>query len=377
MRPRKLTLGMDRFSGLYLWVALIILFGIWVPSTFLTFSTVQSVASLQAITAMTGLAILVPLLAGQFDLSVGATVNLTTIVVACLQSRSGWAMWPAIGVAVASGVAVGGINAFIVVRLRVSSFIATLGMATVLTAVISIISGPSQPLPPSSIAWNNLTQTQVFGIQIVFYYLLALAVILWWMLDHTPAGRYISAVGGNPEAARLSGVRTNRWAAISLVVSAGVSGVVGILYSSLNGPSLTFGPTLLLPAFAAAFLGSTQFRPGRFNVWGTVVAVYILGTGIQGMQLVTGVQWISDMFNGVALIIAVAFAVWRQTAADASRRRALSRRSKRRSLADGASSSGGVASESGQLDPSGNGPPRGPDDDVSRTPANSPTSSSS
>jgi len=326
MKLRRLNLGMDRFSGFYLWAAMIVLFGIWVPDTFLTTSTVQSVASQQAITAMTGLAVLVPLLAGQFDLSVGAVVNLTTIIVACLQTRSGWAMWPAIGVAVLSGVAVGVVNAFIVVRLKVSSFIATLGMATVVTAVISIVSGQSQPLPPSSAAWNNLTQTQIFGIQVVFYYLVALALILWWLLDHTPAGRYISAVGGNPEATRLSGVRTNRWVALSLIVSATVSGVVGIFYSSLDGPSLTFGPTLLLPAFAAAFLGSTQFRPGRFNVWGTVVAVYILGTGIQGMELVTGVQWISDLFNGIALIVAVAFAVWRQNAAEATRTRNNARR---------------------------------------------------
>jgi len=327
MNPRRLNLGMDRFSGLYFWAALIVLFGLWVPSTFLTFSTVQSVAAQQAITAMTGLAVLVPLLAGQFDLSVGATVNLTAVIVALLQARSGWPMWPAIGASVLCGVAVGVFNAVIVVRLRVSSFIATLGMGTILTAVISIASGQSQPLPPSSGAWTNLTQTDIFGIQIVFYYLLVIAVILWWLLDHTPVGRYLAALGGNPEAARLSGVRSERWTAVSLVISATLSGVAGILYSSLNGPSLTFGPTLLLPAFAAAFLGSTQFHPGRFNVWGTVVAVYILGTGIYGMELVTGVQWISDMFNGVALITAVAFAVWRQGAAENVKKKALEVRS--------------------------------------------------
>jgi ribose transport system permease protein len=323
MNLRRLNFGMDRFSGLYFWAALILLFGLWVPSSFLIFSTVQSVAAQQAITAMTGLAVLVPLLAGQFDLSVGATVNLTAVVVALLQTRSGWAMWPAIGVSVLVGVAVGGLNALIVVKLRVSSFIATLGMATILTAVVSIASGQSQPLPPNSLAWNNLAQVDIFGIQIVFYYLLVMAVILWWLLDHTPVGRYLSALGGNPEAARLSGVRSARWTAVSLVISATVSGVAGILYSSLNGPSLTFGPTLLLPAFAAAFLGSTQFRPGRFNVWGTVVAVYILGTGIYGMEIVTGVQWISDMFNGVALVTAVAFAVWRQSAAAKVKKKSL------------------------------------------------------
>jgi ribose transport system permease protein len=75
---------------------------------------------------------------------------------------------------------------------------------------------------------------------------------------------------------------------------------------------LTFGPTLLLPAFAAAFLGSTQLQPGRFNVWGSMLAIFVLATGVEGFQLVSGAQWVGDMFNGVALILAVALAASRQ-----------------------------------------------------------------
>jgi ribose transport system permease protein len=95
-------------------------------------------------------------------------------------------------------------------------------------------------------------------------------------------------------------------------LSGGISGVAGVLYSSQNGPSLTFGSALLLPAFAAAFLGSTQLFPGRFNVWGLFIAVFVLATGVQGLQFVTGVQWLSDMFNGIALLAAVGFAASRQ-----------------------------------------------------------------
>ena len=84
------------------------------------------------------------------------------------------------------------------------------------------------------------------------------------------------------------------------------------MFSSLNGPSLDFGSTLLLPAFAAAFLGSTQLIPGRFNVWGTLLAIYVLATGVQGLQFVSGASWLSDMFNGVALIIAVALSIKRR-----------------------------------------------------------------
>jgi ribose transport system permease protein len=152
----------------------------------------------------------------------------------------------------------------------------------------------------------------VLGFQIIVLYLLVIAVLAWWALNHTPAGRYVHAVGGNAEAARLSGVRTRLWTFLMLVTSSTLCGVAGVLYASLSGPSLTFGSALLLPAFAAVFLGSTQLTPGRFNVWGTLIAMYALATGIKGLQLVTGVQWLADMFNGTAVITAVAFAGWRQ-----------------------------------------------------------------
>jgi ribose transport system permease protein len=194
----------------------------------------------------------------------------------------------------------------------VNSFIATLGMGTILAAVQSIVSGNSQPVPPTSSAWSKLTQINVGGFQIVFIYLLVLGFIIWWLLDYTPAGRYMYAVGGNQDAARLSGVKTGRWILLSLVGSATISGLGGVLYASQSGPSLTYGPELLLPAFAAVFLGSTQLKPGRFNLWGTLLSIYVLATGVQGLEYITGVQWLNDMFNGIALILAVAFAVWRQ-----------------------------------------------------------------
>jgi ribose transport system permease protein len=314
-RSHKVSLGLDRFSGLYLAGLCIIVFGIWMPDLFLTTSTVKSIASQQAITAMVALAILLPLAAGHFDLSVGANINFSTILVTVLQTSQGWGMAEAMLMGVLAGLVIGCVNGLIVVRLHLSSFIATLGMATIVTALQTIVSGTSQPPPIINATWLSLTQRQVFGLQIIFYYMLVLAVVLWWILERTPAGRYIYAVGSNTEAARLSGVRTDYWTFVSLMGSGLICGVIGVLYASLNGPSLTFGSSLLLPAFAAAFLGSTQLLPGRFNAWGTVVAVFVLAIGIKGMQLAFGVQWISDMFNGVALIMAVAFAVWRQRVA--------------------------------------------------------------
>jgi ribose transport system permease protein len=149
----------------------------------------------------------------------------------------------------------------------------------------------------------------VLGFQLVVVYLLVLALVLWWLLAHTPAGRYLYAIGGNPEAARLSGVRVKRYSTAALVMSSSIAGAAGVLFTSQNGPSLDFGAALLLPAFAAAFLGSTQLLPGKFNVWGTLLAIFVLATGVYGLELVSGAPWLSDMFNGVALIVAVALSI--------------------------------------------------------------------
>ena len=320
MPRRQLTFGFDRFSGLYLWALFGVIFSIWEPRLFPTANTVHSVASAQAISGILALAVVVALIAGAYDLSIGAVANVATIVVTWLQTNHHWPMWDAILFVVALSALIGLVNAIVVVRLHVNSFIATLGMASIVTAFQTIVSGNALPFPVTTPAWVHLTQRPVLGFQIVVGYLLVIAVVLWVFVERTPGGRYMRAAGANPEAARLAGVRVGLWVGLSLVVSSTLAGIGGILFASLLGPSLTYGQGFLLPAFAAAFLGSTQVRAGAFNIWGTMIALFTLATGVKGLQLVTGVQWLNDMFNGTALIAAVAFATWRQRAAARSDR---------------------------------------------------------
>jgi ribose transport system permease protein len=309
--PRRFSFGFDRFSGLYLGALFIVLFGFWVPHLFLSTSTLHSVASNQAIIGMLALALIIPLAAGAYDLSIGANINVVTLLVVILQVDHHWSPVAAIVAGVLFGAAVGFVNGFIVVALRVNSFIATLGMSSILVA-LQVIIAPIQPSPVASGAYVTLATKSIGGFQIVFFYLLILAVLVWWFLEHTPVGRSLYAVGGNPEAARLTGIGVGRLTWMSFVASGTLTGIAGVFYGSQYGPSLTFGAALLLPAFAAAFLGSTQLKPGRVNVWGTIIAIYVLAIGVQGVQFVTAEQWVNSMFNGVALIGAVAFATWRQ-----------------------------------------------------------------
>ena len=147
-----------------------------------------------------------------------------------------------------------------------------------------------------------------------------LALIAWYLLEHAPFGRRLQATGAGPEAARLAGINTDRMVFAGLVASSLAATIGGILITSQIGSvSPTIGSGYLLPVFAAVFLGTTQIKVGRFNVWGTIVAIYLLATGVKGLQLGGGEGWITDAFNGAALLLAVSLAVLGQRRQGGSR----------------------------------------------------------
>lgn len=311
LRHRSVNLGLHRFSGLYVLAVIIVTFGIWVPDTFLTTQTLKSVASQQAVVAILALALLVPLAAGAFDLSVGAMLGLGVVLVCKFQS-DGMDFMLAIALTVAVGASVGAINAFVIVFLRVDSFIATLGTSSILGAMVYWVSGNQQIVTGISTQFVQLGQAAVWGIPLPVVYLAVLATLLLYLMEYRPLGRKLYATGGNEVAARLSGVQTDRLVAFSLILSGAIAALAGVIFAAnIGSGSLTAGPPFLLPAFAALFLGSTQIHNGRVNVLGTLVAIYVLGAGVKGLLLVGAPFWVGDLFDGIALIAAVALAVQR------------------------------------------------------------------
>ena len=297
-------------SLLLLWLALILLFSITQPSTFPTTETARTLASDEAITAMMALSLVLPLAAGVFDLSIGGVMGLCVVLVAYFQSNSHMTPLEAILLTVLCGLAIGAVNGFVVVRLRVDSFIATLAMTSILEAGMQWISGGQEIVTGIPTSFTNLGTNEVVGIPLPFYYMLVIAGVLWYVMSFRQTGRYLYATGSNPEAARLSGVRTDRLKVVALLASAGIASLAGVAFmAKIGSASLDAGTPYLLPAFAAVFLGATQFRARHVNVLGTVIAVYALATGVKGLQLSGAAPWVEDLFNGVALIIAVAFAV--------------------------------------------------------------------
>lgn len=310
--PRRISLrqalSFKNISAVYIWIILVAVFSWLRPNTFPTMTTFKTVLSQESVTAILAVGLVVPLAAGVYDLSVGYALGASSITAAWFMVTAQHSAILAIIMAAALGTVVGIINGALVVKMRINSFIATMAMSSVLAAYITFRSDNNQiiGLPDG---FKRLATNETFGIAWSVYLLLALAVVIWYVLEHRPVGRHVYATGGNSEAARLAGVRTNRVIWGSLIASSVIAAVAGVVLTARIGVgSPSIGPPYLLPAFAAAFLGSTQLRNGRFNVWGTIIAVYVLATGVKGLQLLGARFWLPDLFNGLALAVAVGIA---------------------------------------------------------------------
>jgi ribose transport system permease protein len=291
----------------YVWIGIIVVFSIWAPDTFPTWSTVKSVLNQNAISGLIALALVVPLSARMFDLSVGSAMGLCNVVVAWLLVNQGIAIVPAIAITIAVGLLIGLLNALVVVGARIDSFIATLATGSLIAAAISLISNDQAIIGPQlGGSFGDIATTAVAGIALPVFLMLVVAVALWFVQGYTVVGRRIYATGFNERGAKLAGIRTSRLQFASLVVSGFVAGIAGVLLASqVSSGSPDIGPPYLLDAFAAAFLGATQFG-GRFNAWGTVIAVLLLGTGKTGLVLVGAEPWAQSMFSGAVLLAALA-----------------------------------------------------------------------
>jgi ribose transport system permease protein len=297
-----------RIGTIYVILAMIIAFGILSPTLFLSPLTAIQVANGSAITALAALALLIPLASGVFDLSFAYTMSLAGVTTAFFYGIVEVNLILSMLCGLLISLAVGVINGIVVVVVGIDSFIGTLATGLLVMATITLVTGGlSVNSPRLGGAFSEIAQGRLFGVTYPVYYTVGLAFILWLVLSHTVLGRRIYASGFNLEAARLAGIKV-RWIRFgALMTSALIAGGAGIvLASSLSSGSPTAGNPFLLSAFAACFVGATQFKPGLFNAWGTIAAVMMLGTGAVGLSLVRAPAWAGDMFTGLVLLLALA-----------------------------------------------------------------------
>jgi ribose transport system permease protein len=297
----------QRFGLLGVWAVTIAVFGALEPNTFLTTSNFQSIFGSNAVLLALTLGLIIPMTSGDFDLSVAANLTLSAMVLAILNVNYHWPVGAAIVVTLVMGAAIGLINGAIITFFGIDAIIVTLGVGSFLTGVSLWISGSNIVAGVSSDLVNAVVLTQLFGISLSFYYALALCVILWYVFEFTPVGRRLLIVGRDRNVARLSGLRVPRIRIGALMAAGLISSFAGVLSAGTSGAAdPTSGTALLLPAFAAAFLGATTIVPGRFNPWGSFIAVYFLATGIAGFQILGVQSFVQNLFYGGALVVAVA-----------------------------------------------------------------------
>jgi ribose transport system permease protein len=320
-RAQRLIRLAPVYGLVILTVFLIILFSILLPNSFPTVLNLRAILSDKSIIAMLSLAAMIPMVAGRIDLTVGYGIVLWHILAISLQVNYG-VPWPlAVLIVIALGAITGVLNGILVEVAKIDAFIATLGTGTVLYAIALWHSGGRQVVGELDPSFYLLSGQWVLGLPITGFYVLAISLIMWVVLEFTPVGRYLYAIGANQKAAELNGIPTRKFVVGAFVASGTLAALAGVLLASkLRIGQASVGLEFLLPALVGAFLGSTTIKPGRVNVWGTIIGVTILAVGISGIQQFGGSFWVEPLFNGATLLIAIGIAGYAQRKKGAARK---------------------------------------------------------
>ena len=298
---------LGRFGLIAVLAILVAGFSIALPHTFFTVGNFRVMLNSQAVLLLLALAETIPLRSGDFDLSVAGVMSVSGAVVGELLLH-GVPLPLCILAALAIGGVIGTINAVLIVRLGMNAFVTTLGGLTALEGAAYGITN-NQVITGFPTSLLHLTQTTVGGLYVSTIFGWLVVLVLFYVFELTPVGRQLLFVGGNRDAARLAGVPVNRVRGGAFVVSALISAMTGVVLVGVIG---SFDPSstsqYLLQPFAAAFLGAGTIYIGRFNSVGTMIGLYLLIVGVTGLELLGAATWVANVFNGIALVVAIAAA---------------------------------------------------------------------
>lgn len=303
---RSPGIGFQKFALPMALLIAITAFSLLRPDAFFSLTNASAVLTLAAPLLIAALGLTVALVLGEIDLSLGSAVGMSGTVAICTMSFLGWP-WPvAILAALVIGIAGGLCIGTIVVMFGANSLIVTLGMGTLFTGLEYMLTDQRTVYDGVSSGYIALGQSSVFGLNLQVWIAVAIAVLCHIFLERTEWGRFMYAAGDNAEASWLAGlpVKTLRIAGFALVGFA--AGIAGVLMTAQTASAFSnAGQAYLLPAFAAAFLGSTASPSGRFTAIGTLLAVLFIGviqTGLTMLQLSTGAI---NVTQGLLLVGAV------------------------------------------------------------------------
>jgi ribose transport system permease protein len=305
--PRIVVEYGERFGLVALLVVVTAFFAI-LPASGGVFTSPENasiVLASQSVVMLVAVSALLPLIAGHFDFSVGAVTAFTSVLCATFQTRLHWPLVVVMLFVVVIGGAIGLLNGVLVARFGLNSFVSTLGVATLLGGVIQWFTG-GLAIVGVDPALTSFGSTRLVGIPQVVFVVIAVVAVVWYLLTQTPFGRALYAIGSNARSATLVGLPRLRYTVLAFVLSGTLAGIAGVVLTArTGGANPDDGTSLLFPALAAVFLGATAINPGRFNVMGTVVGLLFVSVGVSGLTLAGAQNWVSSVFNGIALVVAV------------------------------------------------------------------------
>lgn len=295
---------------------LIVVFGIAEPSVFLTTENFASILNNGAVLAILACGLTVVLAVGEFDLSIAAAASFAGALAAVMVAQMGLGTFAAIPAVLLAGLVVGVVNGILVTRYEMPALIATIGVSSLLDGLTLWITGNSVIFSGFTDSLLRIGDWRIGLIQAPVFYLAIVATALVIVLRYTTTGRHIYAAGGNRAASRMSGIRVERQVIIAFVIAGILGSLAGLIYTARQG-SLTplFGTSMLLPTFAAAFLGSVTLARRHFHVLGTVIGVYLIETGTTGLLILGAPAYTQQLFAGGVLILATIGARYRSPTA--------------------------------------------------------------
>jgi ribose transport system permease protein len=309
-RARAIALYVLSTHGLLIFGLLMaVIFAVLLPGTFAGMQTIRAILGNNTTVALLAMAEMLVIAGGNYDLSIAYSIGLMHIIAMSLIVWVG-IPWPVVVLlTILAGGLVGWLNGALVEYARIDSFIATLGVGTMLYGVGTFITNGTQVVGVVPMEFAAINDGRFFGIPYPTFVVALVAVASWLTLEHLPLGRQLYAIGSNRRAAELTGINSRRMVMGSFVCSGLIVGLAGaILAARLQVAQSSVGPEFLLPAFVGSLLGATTVRPGRVNAAGTIIAVLVLAVGIAGLQQLGNSFFVEPIFQGAALVISVGLA---------------------------------------------------------------------
>ena len=321
--PRLRLSGLlGRYFLVLAFFGLIALFSVLKPESFLTTNNFSGLFVNQIVVVFAAIGLIGPLIVGELDLSVGYLVGFGQALCVALMTLVGLPVFASIALTIVACVALGLLNAVLILRFEINSLIATLALGNVVYGVVLWFTGGTILFQNVPQEFLRLSGGSFLGLPLPIWYGAALILVVEIVLQFLPLGRRLYAIGGNRRAALLTGVPVNRLIFVAFAASGLACGLGGIIIASrLGSAQPEMGPSFMMPAFASAFLGATTIRPGRYNALGTAVAVYTVAVIVAGLQQIGVPFWAENIVYGVALAGGVALSRRLTRAREAAARR--------------------------------------------------------